>query len=137
MRRIGSIFLLLVLFLVALFAAGAKAQKTTRMSESVDLTDGKPCGAPANKFIQTETIVGKVVKRDFAENETVLKGVVLADKKDQSYYVNIDSAFISDHQSGNFVDDLSDVLTIGNWIRVKADVCGKIYLAVRVKWINQ
>lgn len=130
MRRIKPIFLLLVL------AIGAAAQKE-RMSELVDLTDGKPCGAPANKFITTETIVGKVVKRDFAENETILKGIVLADKKDQSYYVNIDADFLHEHQSGNFVDDLSDVLTIGNWVRVKADMCGKIYLAVRVKTVKQ
>lgn len=133
MRRIGPIGLMLLVLV-----AGAAAQ---RLSENVDLTDGKPCGAVSaggeNKSITTETLVGRVVKRDFfGDSQTILSGVTIQDKKDVRYYVNIDHDFVAAHSSGNTVDDLSDILGMDKLVRVKADVCGKIYLAVRVKAIK-
>jgi len=118
-----------VLFVLASAASG---QRT--LGESMDLTGPKVCGT--GTYGEVETFVGTVMKRDFAENETTVSGFVLRDKKDQRFYFNLDVDFLSQF-SGNTVDSISEALTVGNLLRVKADHCAHIYMARRVKVLKQ
>lgn len=124
--------LTLVLMMLAVFVCvGSGQSKGVMMAEAVDLTDGNICGS-GNKFIRTDTLTGTVMSRQFADDQMNLNGIVLRDRKDLRYFVNIDAIYLADQTAG-LGDNLSDLLTVGSYVRVKADVCGKIYVMRRVK----
>lgn len=109
-------------------ASPAAASDNDRMAMSVDLAGEKPCGGPTDG---TAVFVGTVVKRDFAEDEVTLAGVVLRDAKDRRTLVNIDSEHLKNSTS-LLSEDLSDLLTVGKRVRIKADRCGRVYVARRL-----
>ncbi len=104
------------------------------LGESVDLSSGTLCGDP--QFTTIQILTGVVKKRVFGESETILKGIVLADAKDQRHYLNIDHDFLADTYSGNTIDSISEDLMIGTHIRAKVDVCGRIYVLRRIKVVK-
>ena len=119
-----------LLLLVMVLGISAVANGQT-LAEAVELTDGKPCGAP--EFAKSVTLTGVVKKRWFHENETTVNGIVLATKDDTRYYINVDAEFIGDHYSGNTNDSISEIFKVGSRVKLTADLCGKIYVARRVK----
>ena len=123
---------LIFIAMILVFTAGMHGQRT--LAESIDLTGGELCGDP--QFAKSVTLIGTVMRRSFAEDEITPSGFVLRDRKDLRYYINIDSEFLSEHFSAGTNESLIDVLTVGKYLRVTTDVCGKIYVARRVKVVK-
>lgn len=112
-------------------ALGQLKKGETYMAETVDLTDGNICGS-GNKYVRTDTLTGTVMRREFADDQLNLNGIVLRDRKDLRHFINIDAEYLSDQTAG-LGENLSDLLTVGSYVRVKADVCGRIYVMRRMK----
>lgn len=74
---------------------------------------------------------GLVKKRDFAEDELMLSGFVLADSRDRRHYVNIDSEFVSGAWS-SAVSDLGDTLSLGSRVQIETISCGRLLYLYRL-----
>jgi len=122
------------LLLIVILTLGLAVSGQT-LAETVELTDSKPCGAP--EFAKSVTLTGVVKKRWFHENETTVNGIVLATKDDTRYYINVDAEFIGDHYSGNTNDSISEIFKVGSRVKLTTDLCGKIYVARRVKVLKR
>jgi hypothetical protein len=128
MRRIVLIFIL------GLLAIGVSAQKQPQI-ETMDLA-GAPCGVKGGApWIGHETLTGWVVKRNFMDDETTLANVIIKDAKDRRSTVNFDVEFLD--ASRQLEPALADALVKGAYVRFETDVCGRIYMARRVKVLKQ
>ncbi len=86
------------------------------------------CGAKADA---TETYVGTVLKRDFAEDEVQLSGFVLRTAGDNREYINLDSDYISG-RAASASSDLSDWLIKGRKMKVYVYRCRRILIAYKI-----
>ena len=129
---------LLIVLLIFSFSLSAQTKQKRKVSHSSrntilfevlkNLADEDVCGADADS---SETYIGTVIKRDFAEDEMRLSGFVLRLADDNREYINLDFEHISGLAS-SASSDLRDWLIKGRKIKVSAYRCRRILYAHKI-----
>jgi len=85
-----------------------------------DLASRDVCVDPVKQAVPID---GVIMKRNFDENEMTLIGVVVREKDDQRYFVNIDSEYVAGR--GRWVpSELSSILSKGRRVKIWVYGCG-------------
>ena len=112
--------LILSLFLAHQIPAQTSGKKSVTAKKPVavvtmtDLASKDVCTDPETHKIPVD---GVVVKRNFADDEMTLIGVVIREKDDRRYFVNIDSDYVAG--KGHYVPfELSSILTKGRRVKI-------------------
>lgn len=114
--------ILLLTLLTLIFSLASFAQTKDDMAASLDLASSPPCGVDEKP--RHQMVVGTVMKREFAEDEMTLSGVVIKESKDQRTFVNLDVEYLQG-ETGNLTAQLSEFLAVGKRVTLKTDVCGR------------
>ena len=95
-------------------------KKQTRIVTMSDLASSDVCVDPTKHKIPVD---GVIVSRKFDSDEMTLISVVVREKDDQRYFVNIDSEYVAG--KGHFVSsELSSILTKGRSVKIWVYGCG-------------
>lgn len=95
-------------------------KKAARVVTMSDLASKHVCVDPTKHTVPVD---GVIVKRNFDDNEMTLIGVVVREKDDQRYFVNIDSEYVAG--KGRWVpSELSSILTKGRRVKIWVYGCG-------------
>ncbi len=106
------------------------AKKVARTMELSNLATPEVCGNP--EFAEKYSYAGTVVKREFADNEVWLNGVVISDADDKRIFINIDEEQVAG--LGSFMPrELSSLLTKGRRVKIWVYACGRTLYAYRIK----
>ena len=128
----------LVLILLFSFTVSAQTKQKRKLSHPSkntilfevlkNLADENVCGAKADS---SETYVGKVLKRNFAEDELRLNGFVLLVAGDKHIYINLDEEHISG-LAASASSDLTDWLIKDRKLKVFVYHCRRILYAYKI-----
>ena len=110
------------------FLAKVLSKNTILFEVLKNLADENVCGAKADS---SETYVGKVLKRNFAEDELRLNGFVLLVAGDKHIYINLDEEHISG-LAASASSDLTDWLIKDRKLKVFVYHCRRILYAYKI-----
>ncbi len=125
----------ILIFAVSLSAQTKHQKKTSHPSKDTilykvlkELADENVCGAKADA---SEVYSGTIVKREFAEDEMRLSGVVLRMEKDNRVFINLDYEHISG-LAESASSDLSEWLIKDRKVKVYVYRCRRILYAYKI-----
>lgn len=135
MNKYVFAIVVILFFSVSLSAQVKQKRKPSHPSKDTilfevlkNLADENVCGAKADS---SETYIGTVIKRNFAEDELRLSGFVLLMAEDKRIYINLDEEHISG-LAASASNDLSDWLIKGRKIKVSVYRCRRILYAYKI-----